>query len=135
MNIFFTASVRGGREHQPEYAAIVEMLERHGTVLSAHIADDALSHYGETDIAAREVLEREEAALQRSDIVIAEVTTPSFGVGYLLGRATALGKRVVALYGGDPLELSAILKGDPRIEVRTYRSGDIEGILDGVFVR
>ena len=131
MNIFFTAAIRGGRAQQPEYASIVKALEQYGTVFSKHVADDDLSQVGETDISNKEILEREVSALEKSDVVIAEVTTPAHGVGYLIGRATSLGKRVIALHQGEfVLKLTGIIQGDPGVEVYAYKTDeDIEKIL------
>ncbi|HEY4513837.1 MAG TPA: nucleoside 2-deoxyribosyltransferase [Candidatus Paceibacterota bacterium] len=132
MNVFFTASIRGGRAHQPQYALIVKTLEKYGTVFSKHIADETLSTYGETNITNREILERELSALEKCDVVVAEVSTPAHGVGYLIGRATALKKRVIALHYGDyALKLTGIIQGDPRVEVHTYKTeGDIKKIIE-----
>jgi nucleoside 2-deoxyribosyltransferase len=135
MNIFFTGSVRGGRAHQKEYETIVQVLEKHGTVFSKHVSAEEVSEYGETDLTSEEILDREQQALAQSDCVVAEVTTPSLGVGYLIGRATAQEKRVIALYGGEhTLRLSAIIKGDPLVTVLCYKSeADIENLLDAEF--
>ncbi len=131
MNIFFTGSVRGGRAQQPRYARIVKALEQYGTVLSSHVSDGTLSQFGETRLSGKEILERELDTLKRSDIIVAEVTTPSLGVGYLISCATALEKKVIALYRGkDTLKLSGIIKGDSRVDVHAYESDeDIERIL------
>lgn len=137
MNIFFTGSVRGGRADQPQYAATIKALEAFGKVLSRHVSSVVLSEYGETDLSGQEVLERELRNLEASDVVVADVTTPSHGVGYLIARATASGKRVVALYGGDDvLMLSSIIKGDSGVEVHVYASdADISRIVGEVFVK
>lgn len=124
MKIFFTASVRGGRSEQPHYASIIRVLEKHGTVLSRHVSSVVLSQYGETALSGPEVLEREMKALQESNMVVAEVSTPSLGVGYLVAQASMQGKRIIALYTGDPLLLSGIIKGDPRIELHIYETDD-----------
>jgi hypothetical protein len=125
MNIFFTGSIRGGRTNQPKYALIVKALEQYGTVYSEHVQDEALSQYGETHLSAGEILERERAALEKCDVIVAEVTTPSLGVGYLIARASFLEKKIIALYcGKDNLKLSAIIKGDAMVEVRTYTVDD-----------
>lgn len=135
MTIFFLASVRGGRGQQPRYEAIVRELGSYGTVLSSHVANEELSRFGETDMANGTIRERELAALAKADIVVAEVTTPSLGVGYLIARATSTGKRVVALYRGkDTLRLSAIIAGDPHVEIHTYENDeDAENILMALF--
>ncbi|MCA9356115.1 nucleoside 2-deoxyribosyltransferase [Candidatus Nomurabacteria bacterium] len=59
--------------------------------------------------------------LDESDIVIAEVTTPSLGVGYELGRAEAKGKRVICLFreGGDK-KLSAMILGNKKFITIQY---------------
>ncbi len=131
MNIFFTGSIRGGRAHQPNFARIVEALKKYGTVYSPHVSDETISHHGETHLSAAEILERERAALEKSDIVVAEVTTPSLGVGYMIACASAADKKIIALYcGEDTLALSAILKGDPKVETRLYKTEeDIENVL------
>ncbi len=131
MNIFFTASVRAGRAHQPRYASIVKILEKYGTVSSKHVGDDTLSQYGETNLSNKAMRERELKSLEKSDIVIAEVSTPSHGVGYLIGRATALKKKVIAIHYGDyALKVTGIIQGDPGIELYAYKTDkDIESIF------
>ncbi|MEK9177371.1 MAG: nucleoside 2-deoxyribosyltransferase [Patescibacteria group bacterium] len=135
MNIFFTASIRGGRENLPAFERIVRVLERYGTVHAPHIADASVSEYGETDTPDAEILTRELAALVACDIVVAEVTTPSLGVGYFIARATDAGKKVLALYRGqNTLKLSAPIKGDPRVSVHLYKDeNEIEGVLKTAF--
>ena len=123
MKIFFTASVRGGRSEQPQYKTIVEMLRSYGDVFSEHVADDKLSHYGETYIDSYKLLERELGRLRESDVVVAELSTASAGVGYLIARATAQNKKVLALYKGkDTLRLSGIIKGDKKVTVHKYKN-------------
>jgi len=134
MNIFFTGAIRGGRRDQPIYASIVEMLEKYGTVFSKHVADDTLSKYGETSLAYKDILERELHSLEQCDVVVAEVTTPAHGVGYLIGRATSLGKRVIALHHGEyALKLTGIIQGDSKVEIYTYKNeADVEKILEKI---
>ncbi len=121
--IFFIGSIRGGRSNQPHYAEIVEILGQYGVVFSEHIADKHLGEYGETDLEKEEIHDRELETLGKSDMVIAEVTTPSLGVGYLISQAINLNKKVIALYNGeDTLKLSAMIKGDRNVKVRLYRT-------------
>ena len=66
-----------------------------------------------------------------SDIVVAEVSTPSIGVGYEIGRAVAAGIFVIALYKIGPTKpLSAMIAGAPSdcVVVLMYR--EIEEIRD-----
>ncbi|MEK7063395.1 MAG: nucleoside 2-deoxyribosyltransferase [Patescibacteria group bacterium] len=121
MKIYFTAPIKRGRAHQPEFKTIVSVLERYGTVHAPHMG--AVSFHGETAMPDREILERELAALAAADVVVAEVTTPGLGVGYLLAQASNADKKVIALYRDDnTLKLSSIIKGDPKITVLTYKN-------------
>ncbi|MDP2789360.1 MAG: nucleoside 2-deoxyribosyltransferase [bacterium] len=131
IKIFFAGAIRGGRINQSQYVGIAEILKQYGTVLSEHVADESLSEYGETDIEKEEIHDRELDALEKSDLVVAEVTTPSLGVGYLISQAINLNKKVIALYNGeDALKLSAMIKGDENVKVYLYKTEkDIEKIL------
>ena len=44
--IYVAASISGGRDEQPVYKTIVELLKRHGEVLSTHVADAKLTQEG-----------------------------------------------------------------------------------------
>lgn len=124
MKIFFSGAMRGGRERQPIYAEMIALLKHHGTVVSGEqIADQNISHYGETDVSKEEIHAREIRLLQGCDVVVAEVTTPSLGVGYVIARALEMQKRVVCLYEGEnTYTLSAMIKGNAAVEVYTYRT-------------
>ena len=135
MNIFFAASIRGGREQQPLYDAVVSELKKYGEVHAPHTADATLTNFGETELPDSEIHERELAALTHADIVVAEVTVPSLGVGYLVARASEMGKRVVVLYHGENLlELSSMIKGDQRVTVRRYTTAaEIPSLVSAFF--
>ncbi|XP_066106955.1 5-hydroxymethyl-dUMP N-hydrolase isoform X1 [Saccopteryx bilineata] len=97
--LYFCGSIRGGREDRPLYERIVSRLRRFGTVLTEHVAAADLSAWGEEAAGGdRLIHQRDLAWLQQADLVVAEVTQPSLGVGYELGRAVALNKRVLCLF-------------------------------------
>ena len=135
MKIFFTASIRGGRANQPKYKTIVEGLRKYGEVLSDHVAHDTMTHYGETELTSEEILEREQQRINECEIVVADVTNPSLGVGYLVSYATSQNKKVVALYRGHNLyKLSAIIRGDKLIQTFSYMDdNDIDLVLSEMF--
>src|SRR3990167_1555380 len=130
--IYFTAAISGGRINQPHYAVIVEMLKQYGTVFSEFVADKFLGEYGETELEREEIHDRELERLGKSDIVVAEVTTPSLGVGYLIAQATTAHKKVIALYKGeDTMKLTAMVKGDKTVRVYLYKTPeDLTAILN-----
>ena len=55
--------------------------------------------------------------------MVAEVTAPSLGVGYLIGRAVEKNKRVICLHRGDPtLKLTGMISGSSGLELYEYSS-------------
>lgn len=96
-----------------------------GTVLNRHVADEAISDYGETDLMKEQIHEREMRLLEQCDVIVAEVTTPSLGVGYIVAMGLEMGKKVLCVYQGDDThKLSAMIKGDTRVSVSTYEKPD-----------
>lgn len=116
MKIYFAGSIRGGRQDAALYMDLVAELEKHGEVLTEHVAT-----VGEEDLADGEIFVRDLEWLASCDSVVGEVTTPSLGVGYEIGIAQSLGIPVLCLYRpGDDRRLSAMLSGNPGIRVVEY---------------
>jgi nucleoside 2-deoxyribosyltransferase len=130
MVIYFAGSIRGGRADQAIYLEIIELLRGHGTVLTEHIGAEALSGVGEA-LPDCDIHDRDLEWLRQADVLVAEVTTPSLGVGYEIGRAVEWGKRVVCLH--RPTEgrrLSGMIAGCARVTVHEYATvADLPGIL------
>lgn len=122
MNIYFAGSIRGGREDAGIYAQIIQLLKGYGTVLTEHLGNSDLTALGENrDV--QEIYNRDMDLLEQADVVVAEVTSRSLGVGFELGTARLLGKRVLCLY--RPVvtpHLSAMLLGSPWFTIKTYTS-------------
>jgi hypothetical protein len=58
--------------------------------------------------------------LRQSQIVVAEVTVVSLGVGYELGIAESLGLPILCLFRGKQEHLSAMITGNEKIQVVYY---------------
>ena len=97
VTIYFAGSIRGGHGDQVVYEEIIDRLRRYGTVLTEHVGDVNLSLGGE-NAADGDIHDRDLDWLRSADVLVAEVTTPSLGVGYEIGRAVEWGKRVICLY-------------------------------------
>jgi nucleoside 2-deoxyribosyltransferase len=122
MKIYFAGAIRGGRQDATLYHEIVRQLQKHGEVLTEHVADTDLGVLGQ-DIGDRKIHDRDLDWLKDSDYLVAEVTTPSLGVGYEIGRATEWGKPVLCLYrAGNGRSLSAMISGCSEVTVREYQS-------------
>jgi 2'-deoxynucleoside 5'-phosphate N-hydrolase len=112
MKIYFSGAISGGRDHAAIYQHLVARLQALGhAVLSAHVADpDVLER--EQDTPPRAVFDRDVTWVRECDAMIAEVSTPSLGVGYEYGLAVQLGKPVLCVYRSG-LRLSKMITGNP----------------------
>jgi 2'-deoxynucleoside 5'-phosphate N-hydrolase len=125
MNIYFACSITGGRNLEPVFQAIVRALLEDGhDVPTAHLADSNVKAY-ETSIGPQEVYGRDTAWIRGCDVLVAEVSTPSHGVGYEVGYALGLGKPVLCVHRLG-LPVSKMLTGNPddRLQVRAYRDAE-----------
>ena len=128
LSIYFSASISGGRDDAPRYAALISSLGAFGHVLTEHIGSPGLSDGGEHGPEDHEIYARDMGWLNAADIVVAEVTTPSLGVGYEVARAASLGKTVIALFRPDSgRRLSAMIRGNPVVRVLEYAGDDDPG--------
>lgn len=123
MRIYFAASVRGGSWNRANYREIVDHLKLYGAVLTEHLAEtdeEDLSQF--TD---QELFRQDLEWLGTADLLIAEVSSPSHGVGYEIGKAEEYGIPILCLYQESrDRRLSAMIEGNSKCDVRRYK--DIE---------
>ena len=136
MKIYFCGSIRGGRDLALTYEKIIEMLRNFGTVLTEHIGSDEMIQNKDRVLSDKEIHDRDLGWIVESDLLVAEVTVPSLGVGYVIGRAIEMGKPVLCLYdAGTGKALSAMIAGSDKVEMKLYESPEqIEEILKGYFI-
>ena len=132
--IYFSGSIRGGREDVAMYRAMIDRLSRRAEVLTEHIGSASLTADGQTVLTDREIYLRDTAWVEQCDLVIAECTQPSLGVGYELAYAEQLNKPVYVLFRDTGTRrLSAMIGGNPYLTVITYAVlDDILGWLDSL---
>jgi len=123
MKIYFAGSISSGRQDVAVYQRIIAILKTHGQVLTEFIGDSNLSALGEKNITDKEIHDRDLEWLLSADLVVAEVSNPSLGVGYEIGRALEHGIKIVCLYKKEEgKRLSAMIKGAPGVEVLVYEN-------------
>jgi len=125
MNIYFACSITGGREFEVVYQAIVRALvEDNHMVPTAHLAESGVMAR-EAAIAPHEVYARDIAWIRGCNVLIAEVSMPSHGVGYEIGFALGLGKPVLALYQ-EGRRVSKMISGnpDPNLSIKSYQTAE-----------
>lgn len=130
MKIYFCGSVTGGRQNAELYPVMVGHLKKYGKVLTEHLADKNLSSLGESNLSPKEVHDRDVAWLDSADVVVADVSVPSLGVGYELGRIFERNlksenkKKMLCLYKKqEGKRLSGMISGCG-VEVREYSDFD-----------
>jgi hypothetical protein len=138
MNVYFACSLTGGRADEGVYAQIVDYLLARGVeVPTAHLARPEVMAL-ERVVDPHEVYQRDIGWISACDALIAEVSTPSHGVGYEIAYALGLKKPVLACYcdgatvskmitGNNQETLQVLVYPDPRTLI-----GEIDNFLAGV---
>ena len=125
MKIYFAGAIRGGHDEADIYNNIITYLSSKAEVLTEHVGSSELTTIGETNRSDREIFMRDMEWLQSADLVIAEVTTPSLGVGYELGIAAKLKIPVLCLYRHiKGKRLSAMISGNEKFNCQAYQTLD-----------
>lgn len=122
MKIYFSCSLTGGRQDQPVYAALVNHMVAGGhAVLTAHLASaEVMAEEAVVDPLA--VYQRDIAWVEACEVMVAEVSTPSHGVGYEIAYALDRQKPVLCCYRAEA-RVSKMILGNtsPQITVKAYR--------------
>jgi 2'-deoxynucleoside 5'-phosphate N-hydrolase len=132
MNIYFSCSITGGRNDQKIYKSIVDhLLELGHEVPTAHLSDANVTGL-ESVVDPIDVFERDYKWVINCDVLIAEVSTPSHGVGYEVALALEMAKPVLCLHK-QGVRVSKMITGNtkPTIQVTCYKAeGDALARID-----
>ena len=131
MKIYFACTVTGGREFEKNYQAITQFLLDGGhEVPTAHLAESNILEVEQVVIPS-EIYARDVDWILTSDILIAEVSVPSHGVGYEIGFALNTGKQVLCLHHAGRA-VSKMITGNPhpRLTIKAYE--DISQALEQI---
>ena len=125
VNIYFCGSIRGGRQLASLYRKLINMLQEYGRVLTEHLGDDKEIQRKDRVLSDVVIHDRDMEWVRESDLLVAEVTVTSLGVGYEIGRAIEMGKPVLCLFNnksGSPL--SAMISGSEGVQMHYYADPD-----------
>jgi 2'-deoxynucleoside 5'-phosphate N-hydrolase len=124
MKIYYAAAIRGAHltDNVFLHKQIIQHLLQHYIVLTEHLADGSLKEIAETNLTDKEIHERDINLVKEADIIIAEVSNPSLGVGYELGRAVEMKKKILCLYRINEKRLSAMVRGSEGILTKNYNN-------------
>lgn len=133
MKIYFAGSIRGGRDDAEIYSQIIEFLQGYGEVLTEHVGKKDLNSMGESTLSDKQIHDRDIKWLLESDLIVAEVTNPSLGVGYEIGRAIEAEKKIICLYRESDKKLSAMISGSKNIDtIKYYQLEDIKKAIEDI---
>jgi len=131
MNIYFSCSLTGGRQDESVYMTIVDHLLAIGhDVPTAHLAYPQVMNL-ERVVDAREVYERDMAWIEGCDVLIAEVSTPSHGVGYEIAVALEREKPVLCCYR-EGVKVSKMITGNDLKTLTLCAYRETEDVLTAI---
>ncbi len=123
--VYFAGSIRGGRVDATLYHRIIEYMQLTDIVLTEHVGSSTLNLIEQGRSRDALIYDRDTAWLRECDVVIAECTCPSLGVGYELAYAEHLGKPIHIFYNKSKTQLSAMLTGDPYFQIHPYEKEEV----------
>ena len=131
--VYFAGSIRGGRQDAELYKRIIAYIQKNHVVLTEHVGDLSKSKTEGLPNQEKAIYEQDTAWLREADVVIAECSTPSLGVGYELAYAEARCIPVHIFYDRPRTNLSAMLTGNSYFHIHPYMSeSDIYPLLDTI---
>ena len=124
MNIYFSGSIYGGRQKLETYKTLIEKLKEYGNVLNEQVGSDTVL-LDEKNSSDENIFSDLESKMLQADIIFAEVTIPSLGVGYELGFADSHNKKIIGIYDKTVTEkVTTMLRGNKRIKLIPYDNID-----------
>jgi hypothetical protein len=133
MNIYFSCSITGGRNDQGIYKLLVDQLTDWGhEVPTAILASPNVLDY-ESSSAPNAVYKRDVKWVEDCDALIAEVSTPSHGVGYEIALALMLKKPVLCCYQKGR-KVSKMITGNDMPTLRLLSYTNQEELLSSIKV-
>jgi len=125
--VFFSCSMRGGysRVAQEELRKIPDIIEALGLVLISRHQTSENFMENESKLTEQEIHDRDYRWLKEVDLVIAEITNPSLGVGAEIADAVNLGISVLCVYKKEyEHQISAYVRGKAGVVCRAYSDHD-----------
>ena len=121
MKIYFAGSIRGGRLLVDSYKRLIEFLkEENHQILTDYVGDPSIGPEGEKK-SDDYMYERDVELLTESDVVIAETSITSIGVGWEIGYAQAKGKKIICLHNvNSDKKVTPMISGNSGINLILY---------------
>ena len=119
MKVYFAGSIRGGEPDREWFQQLIQYIKQYGRVMTEHSFD--FSYEDEIKKDDEWIYTTDMGWLKESDALIAEITAPSFGVGYEIAQAEQWGIPILMLYRETPKRKpSAMLNGNKNLPMIVY---------------
>lgn len=119
MRVYFAGSIRGESPDRGWFQEIIKHISKTEKVLTEHSFDFSYEEEIKKDDA--QIWQTDMEWLQSTDALIGEITAPSLGVGYEIGKAEEWGKPVLLLWKNIPgKKPSAMLSGSSFLKLVKY---------------
>ena len=134
MRIYLACTVRGERGGVLAGRAISQRLQAHGhEVLTTHLLADDVDR-AESALTEAQVYRRDLEWLSQCDVLVAEASGSSYGVGfevgYLIGRARETRQRVVLVYDAARRHaVSRLITGNGDAACTTFAYDSLEDLV------
>ena len=131
MKIYFAGSIRGGRDEEKNYLQLIKYLTSFGEVLTEHVGHKGVEK-SELHNSDNYIFERDINWLKLSDVMVADVTMPSLGVGYEIGFSETLDIPILCLFNPKyKNSLSAMISGNKNLICKEYNTiNEAEQLID-----
>ena len=128
MKIYFACSITGGRDDEQIYGQLVDAMLAAGHDVPTSINASAETLHMETDHSPKTVYSRDIAWLEGSDVLVAELSTPSHGVGYEIAYALDRNMPVLCLHHQD-IKVSKMITGNKQEGLTVLAYSDSQDAL------
>ena len=123
MKIYFAGSIRGSKPNKDWFHRLIQHISAKGRVLTKH--SFGYSYEEEISFDDTWIYERDMDWLKEADALVAEVSAPSFGVGYEIAKAEEWNKPILLLYREEPgRKPSAMLNGNENLNLVMFTRED-----------
>ncbi|MDI6869398.1 MAG: nucleoside 2-deoxyribosyltransferase [Coprothermobacterota bacterium] len=120
MKIYFAIPMISGKSPAVPYKEIRDFLVENGhQVLTEHLLEEG-AWESESQLPGEFIFQRDISWLKEADLMIAEVSVPSLGIGFEIAYALGLKKEMLCL-ALDGVRISAMIEGNKNLTLIRYR--------------
>jgi len=120
MKIYFAIPMISGKSPAVPYKEIRDFLVENGhQVLTEHLLEEG-AWESESQLPREFIFQRDISWLKEADLMIAEVSVPSLGIGFEIAYVLGLKKEMLCL-ALDGVRVSAMIEGNKNLTLIRYR--------------